>query len=117
MNLSRSDVVSLATQIGGGCALAVSAGLGPAIDAIAPGWGQRTLAILGLVSIIAGIIVRTMTNPTPTNTAVVFDHSTGSAVSIKTVAPSGGAWPISPLPPVPAAAVPPAPATPPPPIP
>lgn len=84
--MTRSDALSLLTQVSGMATLAVTAGVGEQIDAIAPGWGKKVLATLGIVSFGAGIIVRFLTNPTPTNTVQVFDRTSGSVVEMKTVA-------------------------------
>jgi len=88
--LSRSDILAISTQLSGLAVLAASLGLGDQIDAIAPGWGKKVVALVGIISFGAGVVVRVLSNPTPTNTIQVYDRTTGSTVSMKTVAaPSG----------------------------
>ena len=89
--MNRSDLIAICSQLSGLAVLAVSVGLGDQIDAIAPGWGKKTVALLGVVSFGAGVVVRILTNPTPTNTVQVYDRTTGSTVELKTVAPPSGA--------------------------
>lgn len=63
--MTRSDIIALLTQVAGFCGLAISAGFGSAIDSVFPGYGAKTLAILGLVGIVTGTVVRVLANPSP----------------------------------------------------
>lgn len=85
--MNRTDIIAICTQLSGLSVLAVSLGLGDQVDAIAPGWGKKTLAICGMLSFAAGVVVRILTNPTATHTVQVFDRTTGATVEMKSVAP------------------------------
>lgn len=87
--MNRTDLLSILIPVSGLVVYASSLGLADQIDAIAPGWGKKTLALISLVSIVAGIIVRVLQNPTPTNTITVTDEATGRSTTVATVNPPG----------------------------
>jgi hypothetical protein len=79
--MTRNDIISLCSTIVGICALASAAGFQQSIDSIAPGWGTKVVAVLGLAGLVAGQIVRTLSNPSPPSGMVsVVTPSTNSAV-------------------------------------
>lgn len=78
------DLVSILTVVSGLAVYGVSLGLGDQIDTIAPGWGKKTMAFLGLASFGATIILRIIRNPTPTETTTLPTASGGTVV-LKTV--------------------------------
>ena len=63
--MTRNDIVALASTIAGVCALASAAGFQQSIDALAPGWGVKVVAVLGILGLVAGQITRTLSNPSP----------------------------------------------------
>jgi hypothetical protein len=80
--LSRSDLGAAATYIAGGGL----AGLALGLDHFFPGYSSQINSASLIVVAIAGL-VRTVTNPTPTNIVQVYDRNTGSTVTMKTVDP------------------------------
>ena len=82
MSFSRLDITAIAAFVATGGLAGAALGLGQLFPSHA---GQINSCALIVVAI-AGLI-RTITNPTATNTAQVFDRTTQSMVEIKTVAP------------------------------
>jgi len=63
--VTRNDLIALLSTIAGVCGLAASAGFSSSIDAVAPGWGTKTVAVLGIVGLVVGQLLRTLGNPSP----------------------------------------------------
>jgi hypothetical protein len=82
VKLSRLDWVAAASYIAGGGLAATAV----AIATFAPHYQVQVLAGSAILVGVAGLIVRLVGNPTPTNSAQVFDRTTGSMVEVKTVA-------------------------------
>jgi hypothetical protein len=82
--MTRNDIISLCAQIAGIAALASAAGFQGAIDAVFPGWGVKTVAVLGLVGLVAGQVVRVLSNPSPPpGTASVVTPSPNATPVVK----------------------------------
>lgn len=82
MNLARVDIGSIATYVASGGLAGVTAFMA----VVDPKHAIFYAAGMGAIISVAGI-VRTIANPTPTNTVQVFDRTTGSTVEMKSVAP------------------------------
>ena len=65
VKLTATDVVSILSALAGLVGTGLLATFGTAIDAIAPGWGTKVVALLTAVSYAAAIILRVLTNPSP----------------------------------------------------
>lgn len=74
MNLKAVDWISILTVVAGLAGTGALGAFGSSIDAWAPGWGTKTVAVLSSVSLGAGILLRIFTNKTGAPaTAVVAD--------------------------------------------
>jgi Protein of unknown function (DUF2964) len=78
---SRVDIGTIAAFVATGGMAGAALGLGQ----LFPAHASQINSVALIVVAIAGL-VRTITNPTPTNTVQVFDRATSSMVDIKTVA-------------------------------
>ena len=78
---SRVDVGTIAAFIAGGGLAGAALGL----SQLFPHQAATINSLALLVVSVAGLI-RTIANPTPTNSIQVFDRNTGSTVEMKTVA-------------------------------
>lgn len=65
MTIEKRDVLAILSSITAGASVAVTMGLGDTVDALAPGYGKRVLAVITLVSIIAMTLSRVLSNPSP----------------------------------------------------
>jgi hypothetical protein len=88
-HLHRGDLVALLTQVGGISTMALSFGLSAQIDALAPGWGVKTLAVIGILSFAAGQLARIIGAPTPPKgmASVITPAPAGVATVTLTAAP------------------------------
>lgn len=84
---STADLSSIVLLISGVLVQLASIPLAPAVDAVFPGYGNKVVNVVALAAIVAGALVRVLSNPTPTQTHCVPTTS-GDTVQIKTVEPA-----------------------------
>lgn len=86
-NLSRLDWGAALSYIAGGGLAA----LGPLIGTFTSAKTTAAIiSVIGIVTVIAGLLARLFKNPTPTNAVTVKDQATGQFTLINTVNKPGG---------------------------
>ena len=80
MNFHRGDVAAIASYIAGGGLSGIFAFVAATDPSHAPVWGAAAGAMIAI-----GGLIRTITNPTPTNSIQLTDRVTGATVSVRTV--------------------------------
>jgi hypothetical protein len=88
--MTRADIIALLSSIAAAASIAASLGLGDSIDALAPGYGKKVLAVITLVSVIAATLSRVLSNPSPpAGTASVITPSATATPVLNNVPPKG----------------------------
>jgi hypothetical protein len=64
MNLSHVDVFSVLSMISGLAGTGALSTFGDSIDALAPGYGRKAVALVSILSFGAGLVLRTHTSNT-----------------------------------------------------
>lgn len=86
--MKRIDIFALGSMVAGLGGSSALSGFGDAIDALAPGWGKKVVAVVSIAAFGAGLVIRTQTS----NTNVALAATTGFAW------PPTSSTPSSPLP-------------------
>jgi hypothetical protein len=94
--MTRNDVIALLSTIAGVCGLASAAGFSASIDAVAPGWGVKTVAVLGIVGLVVGQVLRTLSNPSPPPGTASVVTASNNATPVQTANANVPTVPIAP---------------------
>lgn len=82
IGLHASDATAIALALAGLAGSGLIAPLGDSIDAFAPGHGKAVVGFVNTLCIVSAVIVRILTNKTPTTTALVKDEATQQNVVV-----------------------------------
>ncbi|MGB8265189.1 MAG: hypothetical protein WCE44_02585 [Candidatus Velthaea sp.] len=86
--MTRSDLIALLSSIAAAASISASLGLGDSIDALAPGYGKKVLAVITLISVVAMVLSRLISNPSPpAGTASVVTPSPNATPVLTTPPP------------------------------
>lgn len=64
--MHRSDVLAICGNVAALCGAFAVAGVGDTIDALAPGWGKKAVAVFSLAALVASNLTRILANPKET---------------------------------------------------